>query len=71
MKVDGVMQGSQKNSQLGTFRVTLSMRKAPEGTPVYCKMETSDRFQQLKTVKLQTDSTYRIDVSFKPPRDLE
>lgn len=61
------MQESQKD----TFRVTLSMRKAPEGTPVYCKMENADRFQQLKTVKLLTESTYRIDVSFKPPRDLE
>ena len=55
----------------GTFRVTLSMRKEPEGGPVFCKMETTRRFKQLKTVKLQTDTTYRVDVSFKPPRALQ
>jgi hypothetical protein len=55
----------------GTFRVTLSMRKEPEGGPVFCKMETTQRFKQLKTVKLHTDTTYRVDVSFKPPRALQ
>lgn len=60
-----------QNSQKGTFRVTLSMRKAPEGSPVYCKMEKNERFTQPKTVKLQADSTYRMDVSFIPPRNLE
>ncbi|KAK6642287.1 hypothetical protein RUM44_014010 [Polyplax serrata] len=47
------------------------MRKAPEGSPVYCKMEKNERFTQPKTVKLQADSTYRMDVSFIPPRNLE
>lgn len=55
----------------GTFRVTLSMRKEPQGGPVFCKMETTQRFKQLKTVKLHTDTTYRVDVSFKPPRALQ
>ncbi|XP_069684842.1 CB1 cannabinoid receptor-interacting protein 1-like isoform X3 [Periplaneta americana] len=55
----------------GTFRVTLSMRKEPDGGPVFCKMETTQRFKQLKTVKLHTDTTYRVDVSFKPPRALQ
>ena len=60
-----------QNTQKETFKVTLSMRKAPEGTPVYCKMEKNDRFSQPKTVKLHSDSTYRMDVSFIPPKDLE
>nr|CAD7405216.1 unnamed protein product [Timema cristinae] len=54
----------------GTFRVTLSLRREPDGGPVFCKMETNQRFKQLKTVKLHTNTTYRIDVSFKPPRAL-
>ncbi|XP_065344217.1 CB1 cannabinoid receptor-interacting protein 1-like isoform X1 [Cloeon dipterum] len=54
----------------GTFKVTLSMKKEPHGSPVYCKMD-GQRFKQAKTVKLHTDTTYRIDVSFKPPRSLE
>ena len=53
-----------------TFKVTLSMKKEPHGGPVYCKMD-GQRFKQAKTVKLHTDTTYRIDVSFKPPRMLE
>lgn len=60
-----------QNSQKETFKVTLSMRKAPEGTPVYCKMEKNDRFTQPKTIKLHAESTYRMDVSFIPPRNLE
>nr|CAD7409214.1 unnamed protein product [Timema poppensis] len=55
----------------GTFRVTLSLRREPDGGPVFCKMETNQRFKQLKTVKLNTNTTYRIDVSFKPPRALQ
>nr|CAD7256734.1 unnamed protein product [Timema shepardi] len=55
----------------GTFRVTLSLRREPDGGPVFCKMETNQRFKQLKTVKLHTNTTYRIDVSFKPPRALQ
>ncbi|XP_049794138.1 CB1 cannabinoid receptor-interacting protein 1-like [Schistocerca nitens] len=55
----------------GTFRVTLSMKKEPDGGPVFCKMEQTQRFKQLKTVKLHTDTVYRIDVSFKPPRALQ
>ncbi|GLG99796.1 CB1 cannabinoid receptor-interacting protein 1, partial [Gryllus bimaculatus] len=60
----------QQPQQQGSFRVTLSIRKEPEGGPVFCKMEQTQRFKQLKTVKLHTDTTYRVDVSFKPPRSL-
>ena len=55
----------------GHFRVTLSLKKAPAAGPVYCKMETSARFRQLKTVKLSCEATYRLDISFKPPQLLE
>ncbi|KAK7792335.1 hypothetical protein R5R35_013823 [Gryllus longicercus] len=61
----------QQPQQQGSFRVTLSIRKEPEGGPVFCKMEQTQRFKQLKTVKLHTDTTYRVDVSFKPPRSLQ
>ncbi|XP_034935749.1 CB1 cannabinoid receptor-interacting protein 1-like [Chelonus insularis] len=53
------------------FRVTLSVKKEPDAGPVYCKMETSARFRQLKTVKLSIDATYRFDISFKPPQLLQ
>lgn len=55
----------------GHFRVTLSLRREPTAGPVYCKMETSARFRQLKTVKLSCEATYRLDISFKPPQILE
>ncbi|XP_076232416.1 CB1 cannabinoid receptor-interacting protein 1 isoform X1 [Calliopsis andreniformis] len=55
----------------GHFRVTLSLRREPAAGPVYCKMETSARFRQLKTVKLSCEATYRLDISFKPPQVLE
>ncbi|KAK9297179.1 hypothetical protein QLX08_009045 [Tetragonisca angustula] len=55
----------------GHFRVTLSLRREPAAGPVYCKMETSARFRQLKTVKLSCEATYRLDISFKPPQILE
>lgn len=55
----------------GHFRVTLSLRREPAAGPVYCKMETSARFRQLKTVKLSCEATYRLDISFKPPQLLE
>ncbi|XP_015116355.1 CB1 cannabinoid receptor-interacting protein 1 [Diachasma alloeum] len=55
----------------GHFRVTLSVRKEPGAGPVFCKMETSARFRQLKTVKLSCESTYRLDISFKPPQLLQ
>ena len=55
----------------GHFRVTLSMRREPNAGPVYCKMETSARFRQLKTVKLSAEATYRLDISFKPPQVLQ
>ncbi|CAK9798709.1 CB1 cannabinoid receptor-interacting protein 1 [Anthophora quadrimaculata] len=55
----------------GHFRVTLSLRREPSAGPVYCKMETSARFRQLKTVKLSCEATYRLDISFKPPQLLE
>ncbi|XP_043278826.1 CB1 cannabinoid receptor-interacting protein 1-like [Venturia canescens] len=55
----------------GQFRVTLSVRKEPGAGPVYCKMETSARFRQLKTVKFSSDSLYRLDISFKPPQLLQ
>ncbi|XP_012059011.1 PREDICTED: CB1 cannabinoid receptor-interacting protein 1-like [Atta cephalotes] len=55
----------------GHFRVTLSLKKEPGAGPVFCKMETSARFRQLKTVKLSCDTTYRLDISFKPPQLLQ
>lgn len=55
----------------GHFRVTLSVRKEPGAGPVYCKMESGNRFRQLKTVKLSCDTTYRFDISFKPPQLLQ
>ena len=55
----------------GHFRVTLSIRREPNAGPVYCKMETSTRFRQLKTVKLSAEATYRLDISFKPPQVLQ
>ncbi|KAF7987433.1 hypothetical protein HCN44_003195 [Aphidius gifuensis] len=55
----------------GHFRVTLSVRKEPGAGPVYCKMESGSRFRQLKTVKLSCDTTYRFDISFKPPQLLQ
>lgn len=55
----------------GHFRVTLSIRREPGAGPVYCKMETSARFRQLKTVKLSSEATYRLDISFKPPQLLQ
>ncbi|KAG8234310.1 hypothetical protein J437_LFUL013050 [Ladona fulva] len=53
-----------------TFKVTLSIRREPGGSPVYCKMDGRGKFKQSKTVKLAADSIYRVDVSFKPPRFL-
>lgn len=47
------------------------MRKEPDGGPVFCKMEPTQRFKQLKTVKLHTDTLYRVDVSFMPPQSLQ
>ncbi|XP_014210860.1 uncharacterized protein LOC106641116 [Copidosoma floridanum] len=58
-------------SGAGHFRVTLSLRREPNARPVYCKMETSSKFRQLKTVKLSAEATYRLDISFKPPRVLQ
>lgn len=55
----------------GYFRVTLSVRKEPGAGPVYCKMETSAKFRQRKTVKLNCESLYRLDISFKPPQMLQ
>nr|KAF7431530.1 hypothetical protein H0235_004454 [Vespula pensylvanica] len=55
----------------GHFRVTLSLRREPAAGPVYCKMETSARFRQLKTVKLSCEAMYRLDISFKPPQLLQ
>ncbi|XP_046383650.1 CB1 cannabinoid receptor-interacting protein 1-like isoform X2 [Ischnura elegans] len=62
--------GSGTLPKSSTFKVTLSIRREPSGSPVYCKMDGRGRFKQSKTVKLATDSIYRVDVSFKPPRIL-
>ncbi|XP_008215548.1 uncharacterized protein LOC103317819 [Nasonia vitripennis] len=64
------MQG-ENGPAASHYRVTLSLRREPNLSPVFCKMETSNKFRQLKTVKLSVDATYRLDISFKPPQVLQ
>ncbi|KAK2727578.1 CB1 cannabinoid receptor-interacting protein 1-like [Artemia franciscana] len=52
------------------FRPTISFRQEPSGDPVYCKVD-GERFNKPKTIKLMTESSYRIDITLKPPMTLE
>ncbi|CAM1328346.1 CNRIP1 (predicted) [Pycnogonum litorale] len=52
------------------FAVTLSIRKALKGEQVCYKVDGS-RFDNSKTIKLQSECMYRVELSFKPPQILE
>lgn len=51
------------------LQVTLSIRKDGESLPAYMKQD-GQRFKLPRTLKLAVDTTYRVDVSFKPPQIL-
>ena len=55
---------------MGSFRITLSLRKEPDNRPVFCKVD-GQRFGQQRTVKLLAEAKYRVDISIRPARVLK
>lgn len=52
------------------FRVNLLIRKRPLDQPVHFK-EDGGRFEQQKTVKLNVNTKYSMEFTFRPPQTLE
>jgi hypothetical protein len=52
------------------FRVSLLIRKRPLDQPVHFK-EDGGRFDQPKTVKLNVNTKYSMEFTFRPPHILE
>ncbi|KAJ8687992.1 hypothetical protein QAD02_023787 [Eretmocerus hayati] len=53
------------------FHVTLTLKREPDSSPVFCKVESANKFHQHRTLKLSAEAVYKIDISFNPPQTLE
>ncbi|CAL8147682.1 unnamed protein product [Orchesella dallaii] len=63
------MSSGNSSGSASFFKVTLSIRKDGESLPAYMKQD-GQRFKLPRTLKLAVDTTYRVDLSFKPPQIL-
>ncbi|CAG7784827.1 unnamed protein product, partial [Allacma fusca] len=60
---------STSPTRQNSFKVTLSIRRDGDPCPVYMKQD-GQRFKLPRTLKLFVDTSYRVDLSFKPPQVL-
>lgn len=49
------------------FKLTLNIKKLPENQNVFFKVD-GGRFDQDKTIKLNVNATYAMELQFKPPQ---
>lgn len=53
-----------------SFKIVLSVTKKPYDRPIHFKVDGT-RFESERTVKLNVNSKYIIDLSFQPSQTLE